>query len=106
MKVAIYTLGCKVNQYETQAMEQTLRAKGHQVVEFSNEADAYVVNTCSVTAVSDQKSRQVIHRYRSSTRRRWWQCAAAIPRPIRRMCGSWGRISSPAPATGGVRFPA
>ena len=62
MKVAIYTLGCKVNQYETQAMEQTLRAKGHQVVEFSNEADAYVVNTCSVTAVSDQKSRQVIHR--------------------------------------------
>ena len=61
MKVAIYTLGCKVNQYETQAMEQTLRAKGHQVVEFSDEADAYVVNTCSVTAVSDQKSRQVIH---------------------------------------------
>ena len=53
MKVAIYTLGCKVNQYETQAMEQTLRAKGHQVVEFSDEADAYVVNTCSVTAVSD-----------------------------------------------------
>ena len=62
MKVAIYTLGCKVNQYETQAMEQTLRAKGHQVVDFSGEADAYVVNTCSVTAVSDQKSRQVIHR--------------------------------------------
>ena len=62
MKVAIYTLGCKVNQYETQAMEQTLRAKGHQVVEFSDEADAYVVNTCSVTAVSDQKSRQVIRR--------------------------------------------
>ena len=62
MKVAIYTLGCKVNQYETQAMEQTLREKGHQVVEFSDEADAYVVNTCSVTAVSDQKSRQVIHR--------------------------------------------
>ena len=62
MKVAIYTLGCKVNQYETQAMEQTLRAKGHQVVDFSDEADAYVVNTCSVTAVSDQKSRQAIHR--------------------------------------------
>ena len=62
MKVAIYTLGCKVNQYETQAMEQTLRAKGHEVVDFAGEADAYVVNTCSVTAVSDQKSRQVIHR--------------------------------------------
>ena len=62
MRVAIYTLGCKVNQYETQAMEQTLRARGHEVVPFSQEADAYVVNTCSVTAVSDQKSRQVIHR--------------------------------------------
>ena len=62
MKVAIYTLGCKVNQYETQAMEQLLRQKGHQVVDFSQEADAYVVNTCSVTAVSDQKSRQIIHR--------------------------------------------
>ncbi len=62
MKVAIYTLGCKVNQYETQAMEQTLRARGHEVVHFAGEADAYVVNTCSVTAVSDQKSRQVIHR--------------------------------------------
>ena len=62
MKVAIYTLGCKVNQYETQAMEQTLRARGHEVVDFTAEADAYVVNTCSVTAVSDQKSRQVVHR--------------------------------------------
>ena len=62
MKVAIYTLGCKVNQYETQAMEQELRRRGHEVVDFSAEADAYVVNTCSVTAVSDQKSRQAIHR--------------------------------------------
>ena len=64
MKVAIYTLGCKVNQYETQAMEQELRRRGHTVVEFSEEADAYVVNTCSVTAVSDQKSRKVLHRVR------------------------------------------
>ena len=61
MKVAIYTLGCKVNQYETQAMEQELLARGHTLAEFSEEADAYIVNTCSVTAVSDQKSRQVIH---------------------------------------------
>ena len=61
MRVAIYTLGCKVNQYETQAMEQALRARGHEVVPFTGQADAYVVNTCSVTAVSDQKSRQVIH---------------------------------------------
>lgn len=64
MRVAIYTLGCKVNQYETQAMEQSLKARGHEVVEFDSEADAYVVNSCSVTAVSDQKSRQVLHRVR------------------------------------------
>ena len=64
MKVAIYTLGCKVNQYETQAMEQELRSRGHEVVEFSDEADAYVINSCSVTAVSDQKSRQMLHRVR------------------------------------------
>lgn len=64
MKVAIYTLGCKVNQYETQAMEQLLRERGHAVVEFTAEADAYVVNSCSVTAVSDQKSRQMLHRIR------------------------------------------
>ena len=64
MKVAIYTLGCKVNQYETQAMEQELRRRGHEVVPFTAEADAYVVNSCSVTAVSDQKSRQMLHRIR------------------------------------------
>ena len=64
MRVAIYTLGCKMNQYETQAMEQLLRRKGHQVVDFSQEADAYVVNTCSGTAVSGQKSRKVLHRVR------------------------------------------
>ena len=64
MKVAIYTLGCKVNQYETQAMEQELRRRGHEVVPITQAADAYVVNTCSVTAVSDQKSRQMPHRLR------------------------------------------
>ena len=64
MKVAIYTLGCKVNQYETQAMEQELRRRGHEVVPFTEAADAYVVNSCSVTAVSDQKSRQMLHRIR------------------------------------------
>jgi threonylcarbamoyladenosine tRNA methylthiotransferase MtaB len=64
MKVAIYTLGCKVNQYETQAIEQELRRRGHETVPFDGPADAYVVNTCSVTAVSDQKSRQIIHRLR------------------------------------------
>ncbi|MEA4994427.1 MAG: radical SAM protein, partial [Oscillibacter sp.] len=64
MKIAIYTLGCKVNQYETQAMEQELSRRGHEIVSFSDGADAYVVNTCSVTAVSDQKSRQMLSRAR------------------------------------------
>lgn len=64
MKVAIYTLGCKVNQYETQAVEQELLRRGHEVVPFFDDADVYVVNTCSVTAVGDQKSRQAVHRAR------------------------------------------
>ena len=62
MRAAIYTLGCKVNQYETQAMEQELRRRGHELVDFENSADAYIINTCSVTAVSDKKSRQMIRR--------------------------------------------
>ncbi len=64
MRVAIYTLGCKVNQYETQAMEQELVRRGHTLVPFEEAADAYIVNTCSVTAVSDKKSRQMIRRCR------------------------------------------
>ena len=64
MRIAIYTLGCKVNQYETQAMEQELVRRGHEIVPFDGAADAYIVNTCSVTAVSDKKSRQMIRRCR------------------------------------------
>ena len=62
MRVGIYTLGCKVNQYETQAMEQELVRRGHTLVDFEDAADAYIINTCSVTAVSDKKSRQMIRR--------------------------------------------
>lgn len=62
MKIAIYTLGCKVNQYETQAMERELVARGHELVDFESPADAYIINTCSITAVSDKKSRQMIRR--------------------------------------------
>ena len=60
MKVAFYTLGCKVNHYETQAMEELFRAAGHTVVPFDAIADAYVVNTCTVTQIGDKKSRQAI----------------------------------------------
>ena len=66
MRVAFYTLGCKVNQYETQALEQLLTRRGHTLVPFEGEADAYVINTCTVTAVSDKKSRQVIRRARKT----------------------------------------
>ena len=64
MKIAFYTLGCKVNQYETQALEQLVTQRGHSLVPFEEAADAYVINTCTVTAVSDKKSRQVIRRAR------------------------------------------
>ena len=64
MKFAIYTLGCKVNQYETQAMENELAARGHILVPFEEAADAYIVNTCTVTAVSDKKSRAMIRQAR------------------------------------------
>ncbi len=62
MKVAFYTLGCKVNHYETAAMAELFQAAGHQVVDFAEPADAYIVNTCTVTAVADQKSRQMLSR--------------------------------------------
>ena len=62
MKVAFYTLGCKVNQYETNAMIQQFIEKGYELVEFNESADIYVVNTCTVTNMSDKKSRQIIRR--------------------------------------------
>jgi threonylcarbamoyladenosine tRNA methylthiotransferase MtaB len=62
MKFGFFTLGCKVNQYETQAMEQVLRERGHEIGSFDEQCDCYVVNTCSVTAVSDKKSRNIIRR--------------------------------------------
>ena len=64
MRTAIYTLGCKVNQFETQAMEAELTRRGHALVPFDGEADAYIINTCTVTAVSDKKSRQMIRQAR------------------------------------------
>ncbi len=64
MRVAFYTLGCKVNQYETQALEQMFAGRGHTLVPFEGEADVYIVNSCTVTAVSDKKSRQVVRQAR------------------------------------------
>ena len=64
MKFAFYTLGCKTNQYETQAMEQLFRELGHEIGDFSEVCDGYIVNTCSVTAVADKKNRAVLRRCR------------------------------------------
>ena len=64
MNIALYTLGCKVNQYETQALEQLFLRRGHTLVPFEDKADVYIINTCSVTAVSDKKSRQTIRQAR------------------------------------------
>ena len=64
MKIGFYTLGCKTNQYETQAMERLAVAMGHCVGSFSESCDAYIINTCSVTAVADKKNRAVIRRCR------------------------------------------
>ena len=78
MKVAFYTLGCKTNQYETQAMERLLLDAGHTLGTFDEDCDAYVVNTCSVTAVADKKNRAVIRR-----------CRRDHPQAIVAVCGCY-----------------
>lgn len=62
MKAAFFTLGCKVNHYETAAMEELFQQAGHEVVPFESPADVYIVNTCTVTMTADKKSRQMIAR--------------------------------------------
>ena len=78
MKFGFYTLGCKVNQYETQAMEQLVTAKGHTVGDFSESCDCYIINTCSVTAVADKKNRAVIRR-----------CRRENPKAVIAVCGCY-----------------
>ena len=68
MRIAFYTLGCKVNQYETQALEHLFTQRGHALVPFEGEADVYVINSCTVTAVSDKKSRQTVRQARKRAR--------------------------------------
>lgn len=62
LKVAFYTLGCKVNQYETNGMIQKFQNNGYDIVDFEEKADIYIINTCTVTNMSDKKSRQMIRR--------------------------------------------
>ena len=80
MKFAFYTLGCKTNQYETQAMEQLLLSQGHEIGSFQDDCDGYIINTCSVTAVADKKNRAIIRR-----------CRREHPEAIIAVCGCYSQ---------------
>ena len=81
MHFSIYTLGCKVNQYETQAMEQILTQRGHVERSWDEPCDAYIINTCTVTAVSDKKSRNMIRRVRRQN-----------PAAVVAVCGCYAQV--------------
>ncbi len=91
MKIAIYTLGCKVNQYESQAMEQELLRRGHTMTDFAGPADAYIINTCTVTAVSDKKCRNMIRRARKGA-----------PEAVVAVCGCFAQTDPEAAAALGA----
>ena len=91
MKIAICTLGCKVNQYETQAMEQELLRRGHELTAFDGPADGYIINTCTVTAVSDKKCRNIIRRARKQA-----------PDAVVAVCGCYAQTDPAAVAELGV----
>ena len=91
MKFGFYTLGCKTNQYETQAMQQLLAAKGHEIASFQEICDGYIINTCSVTAVADKKNRAVIRR-----------CRQDNPNAIIGVCGCYTQHDADAVRTLGV----
>ena len=80
--VAFITLGCKVNQYETNAMTQKFVEKGYKIIEHNEKADIYVVNTCTVTNMSDRKSRQMLRRVKESN-----------PESIVVACGCYAQVS-------------
>ncbi len=67
MKAAYYTLGCKVNKYETDAMQEILESRGFETVPFDDYADFYIINTCTVTKIADKKSRQIVSRAASNS---------------------------------------
>ena len=82
MRFAFYTLGCKVNQYETQAMEHRLLELGHTLGSFEEACDCYIVNTCTVTAVSDKKCRNIIRRVKKQH-----------PDAVVGVCGCYAQVS-------------
>ena len=99
MKIAFYTLGCKANQFETQALERLFAERGHEIVPFDGFADVYVVNTCTVTALSDKKSRNAARRckkYNPTARLVLCGCYAQVkPQEARALCGADAVIGTP-----------
>ncbi len=83
MKIAFYTLGCKANQFETQALERLFTEHGHEIVPFDDFADVYVVNTCTVTAMSDRKSRTAARR-----------CKKINPEAKLILCGCYAQVKA------------
>ena len=67
MKVGICTLGCKVNTYESEYIEQELKKSGYQIASFTDLCDVYIINTCTVTNQADAKSRKMINRFRKTS---------------------------------------
>ena len=82
MKFSFFTLGCKVNQYETQAMEQLLLQRGHSLGQFDEVCDGYIINTCTVTATGDKKSRNMVRRARKLN-----------PDAVIGVCGCYAQVS-------------
>ena len=82
MKFSFFTLGCKVNQYETQAMEQLLLQRGHSLGRFDEVCDGYIINTCTVTATGDKKSRNMVRRARKLN-----------PDAVIGVCGCYAQVS-------------
>ncbi len=91
MKYTIFTLGCKVNQYETQAMEQLLCTMGHEPCTLGADCDCCIINTCTVTAVSDKKSRNLIRRVRKQS-----------PHAVVAVCGCYAQVDPDAVEALGV----
>lgn len=87
MKVAFYTLGCKVNQYDTQVMRDRLEQAGFETVSFEEVADVYIINTCTVTQISDKKSRQMVSRAKRKA-----------PKSILVVCGCFSQVAPKAAA--------
>jgi len=81
LRISAYTLGCKVNQYETNAMIQQFQNSGYEIVNFNDVSDIYIINTCTVTNMSDRKSRNIFRKAKERNKN-------AIVVAVRMLCAS------------------